>query len=179
MNVSTLRPVTNTNSANSANIVCCEIEKDADLNSILSLYHRLKIGQFLKSFVDIGFVKILPIFCLFVLLAFVIKTYVPEAWIINLFGSNHFYSVPLAALISLPLYVSDATVVPLLQVLRDAGASNGAMLAFMIAGPGTSLGVIEGLNIIMKRKAIFLYTVLILGGSILMGYLYDMYLLLF
>ena len=42
--------------------------------------------------------------------------------------------------------------------------------AFMISGPATSLGVIGGLNIIMKRRAIFLYIFFILTGSIILGY---------
>jgi uncharacterized membrane protein YraQ (UPF0718 family) len=158
-------------------VICCKSEQGSEMNSLINIFNRLKIDQFVKKFVEIGIIKILPIFCLFVLLAYIVKTFVPESWIINLFGGNHFYSVPMAAIISLPLYVSDATVVPLLQVLRDAGASNGAMLAFMIAGPGTSLGVIAGLNLVMRRRAIFLYTVMILFGAILMGYLYDLLLL--
>jgi uncharacterized membrane protein YraQ (UPF0718 family) len=175
MNAANLKPIVITRVADSSLSICCEPEKETNRYSAAQLYDRLKISLLLKNFLEIGVVKILPIFSLFVLLAYIIKTFVPETWIINLFGSSHFYSVPLAAIISLPLYVSDATVVPLLQVLRDAGASNGAMLAFMIAGPGTSLGVIAGLNLIMKRKAILLYTGLILGGAIILGYLYDLY----
>lgn len=91
----------------------------------------------------------------------------------NLFSGNHFYAIPLASLIGIPLYISDATIVPLLSVLKDAGASQGALLAFMISGPATSLGVIGGLNVIMKRKAILLYLSFILFGSIILGYAFD------
>ena len=85
----------------------------------------------------------------------------------------HFYSVLSANLTSLPLYISEATVVPLLSVLKDAGASDGTLLAFMISGPVTFIGVIGGLNIIMKRQAILLYIFFILAGSIILGYGYD------
>jgi uncharacterized membrane protein YraQ (UPF0718 family) len=61
----------------------------------------------------------------------------------------------------------------LLTVLRDAGASEGTLLSFMISGPATSLGVIGGLNIIMKRRAILLYVFFIVAGSIMLGYGYD------
>jgi hypothetical protein len=48
-----------------------------------------------------------------------------------------------------------------------------------IASSSTSLGVIAGLNLIMKRRAIFLYVFLIFVGAVLMGYLYDLYFVLF
>jgi len=61
----------------------------------------------------------------------------------------------------------------------NAGASHGAMLAFMITGPGTSIAVIGGLAIIMKKKAIFLYVLFIFFGAILSGYLYDLVLIFY
>jgi len=96
------------------------------------------------------------------------------AWVIALFNGSHWYSVPLASLIGLPLYVSDATIVPLLQVLKDAGASNGALLAFMISGPGTSLGVIAGLLVLLKKRALIIYLAYILFGAIMLGYLSEL-----
>jgi uncharacterized membrane protein YraQ (UPF0718 family) len=88
----------------------------------------------------------------------------------------YFYSVSLVSLKGLPLYIYDAMVNPLLSVLRDIGASDGTLLTFMISGPATNLGVIGGLNIIMKRKAILLYIFFILADSIVLGYGYDFFL---
>lgn len=143
-------------------------------NRLHTLILKLKIRQFGKSLYDLGIKKILPLFIIFVMIAYLITKYVPTEWIINLFSGKHFYSVPLAALIGLPLYVADASVAPLLQLLRDSGASYGAILAFMITGPGTSLGVLGGLSIIMKRKAVLLYVLYILTGAIIAGYTYDL-----
>jgi len=148
---------------------CCT----ATLEAKPSLIETLKVKEIINSFIDLGIKKVLPLFILFVAIAYLLKTYVPDAWVMALFSGDHFYSVPLASLIGLPLYISDATVVPLLSVLREAGASDGTLLAFMISGPATSLGVIGGLNIIMKRRAILLYIFFILAGSIVLGYGYD------
>ncbi len=57
---------------------------------------------------------------------------------------------------------------------RDAGASEGALLAYMISGPATSLGVIGGLSLILKRRVVVLYLLIILIGSITLGFGYDM-----
>jgi uncharacterized membrane protein YraQ (UPF0718 family) len=138
------------------------------------LLAKLKPKEFITQFYKLGIRKILPLYAIFILIAYLIKTYVPTAWIITLFSGEHFYSVPLASVIGLPLYISDATVVPLLQVFKDAGASNGALMAFMISGPGTSLGVIGGLMILMKKRAIGLYLAFIFFGAILLGYLTDL-----
>ncbi len=146
------------------------------LESLSKFVERIKLKKFISSFIELGIVKVFPLFVLFVMIAYVVKEYVPTEWVVTLFSGKHFYSVPLAALIGLPMYVSDATVVPLLQVLRDAGASDGAILAYMIAGPATSIGVIGGLTVIMKRRAIMLYLVIILIGAILLGYGYDLFL---
>jgi hypothetical protein len=145
----------------------------ATLEAKPTLIEKLKVKEIINSFIDLGIKKVLPLFILFVAIAYLLKTYVPDAWVMAIFSGDHFYSVPLASLIGLPLYISDATVVPLLSVLREAGASDGTLLAFMISGPATSLGVIGGLNIIMKRRAILLYIFFILAGSIVLGYGYD------
>ncbi|MCX6234007.1 MAG: hypothetical protein NT175_04670 [Bacteroidetes bacterium] len=47
------------------------------------------------------------------------------------------------------------------------------LLAYMIAGPGTSLGVLGGLSLIVKKKVMFLYLVFIFAGAVLSGYFYD------
>lgn len=139
-----------------------------------TILQRLRLKELGRSVYSVGLMKILPLFILFVLIAYLVKTFIPTAWIVHLFSGERFYSVPLAALIGLPLYVSDATVVPLLQVLREAGASDGAIMAFMITGPATSIGVIGGLTLILRRKALGLYVLLIVGGSILSGFTYNL-----
>lgn len=154
--------------------VCCSSSPSSDVNYFGEVLEKFKIKKFFKSFYELGIVKVLPLFILFVIIAYLVKEFVPTEWIVNMFSGEHFYSVPLAALIGLPMYVSDATVVPLLQVLKDAGASDGAILAYMISGPATSLGVIGGLSVIMKRRAILLYVLIILIGAILLGYGYDL-----
>ena len=55
----------------------------------------------------------------------------------------------------------------------QSGAGTGALLAFMITGPGTSAGVIAGIATIMKRKAIVLYLAFVLAGAIATGYIAE------
>ncbi|HCT30222.1 MAG TPA: hypothetical protein DIW31_05705 [Bacteroidales bacterium] len=152
--------------------------ESSSLENLSKFIEKIKLKKVMLSFIELGIIKVFPLFMLFVVIAYIVKEYVPTEWVVTLFNGKHFYSVPLATLVGLPMYVSDATVVPLLQVLRDAGASDGAILAYMISGPATSIGVIGGLTVIMKRRAIILYLTIILIGSVLLGYGYDLFLAL-
>jgi uncharacterized protein len=134
---------------------------------------RQKLDLFAKEIYTLGFKKIIPLFLLFTVIAYLAKVYIPTHWIVGLF-SNSVFAVPLAGLIGLPLYVTDSAALPLLQILHEAGASNGALMAFLITGPGTSVAVISGLSLIMKRKAIMLYIAMIYIGAVIAGFVYGL-----
>ena len=139
----------------------------------------LRLGEIYEALVEIGFKQILPFFCLFVGIGYLINFFVPTEIIIGLFSAKNVYSVPLAALIGLPLYVTTESAVPLIKAVMDSGASGGAMMAFMITGQATSAWVIGGLATFMKSRVLGLYIAYVLIGGIVLGYLYDFALRLF
>ena len=143
-----------------------------------SFFRRFKLDKLLKSLYEIGVKRILPYFALFAAIGYLINRFIPVQWVSALFGAGHGYAVPLAAAVGLPLYVNGDSSIPLLQSLMQSGVGGGAMLAFMITGPGTSAGVLAGIATIMRKRAIALYVAFLLGGGILMGYAYDLILLL-
>jgi uncharacterized membrane protein YraQ (UPF0718 family) len=132
-----------------------------------------KIQAFVKALYNVGVKQILLYFCIFVAVGYLINAFVPTSLIMTLFSANSIFSVPLASLIGLPLYVSGEAAIPLIKALMNSGAGGGAMLAFMITGPGTSAWVIAGISVFMKKRAIGLYVSFILLGGIVLGYLYD------
>ena len=132
-----------------------------------------KARSMAKAVFQISVVKILPIFTLFTAVGFLVNVLVPSSMITAWLGNQSLVGVPLAALVGLPLYVSSESAVPLIRSLLDAGVSPGAMLAFMIAGPGTSAAAIAGIGTIMKKRAIALYVAYILGAALVFGYGYD------
>jgi uncharacterized membrane protein YraQ (UPF0718 family) len=135
---------------------------------------KYKIDRFFKNVFELGVVKILPLFALFAGIGFLINKFIPSTWITAVFGANNIFAVPLAAIIGLPLYVNSDSSIPLIQSLMKSGVSGGAMLAFLITGPGTSAGVIAGVATLLKKKAIALYVGYLLFGAILLGYAYDL-----
>jgi uncharacterized membrane protein YraQ (UPF0718 family) len=154
---------------------CGEIalEQPAGVQPIGNFFRKYKIDQILKAVFDLSIKRILPFFALFAGIGYLINQFIPTAWISAIFGSHSVFAVPLASLIGLPLYVNGDSSIPLLQSLMQSGVSGGAMLAFMITGPGTSAGVLAGIATIMKKKAIALYVAYLFVGAILLGYAYD------
>ena len=140
------------------------------------MINAIKWREIGDAIVKIGFKQILLYYSVFVAVGFLINSFVPTSLIVALFSAENLFAVPLAALVGLPLYVTTESSIPLIQALMKQGASEGAMLAFMITGPGTSAWVIAGIMTIMKKRAIGLYVLFLLFGAILAGYLYDMFL---
>ena len=116
----------------------------------VGFFRKYRIDQVLKAAFGISVRKILPLFALFAGIGYLINQFIPAAWISALFGSHNLFSIPLAAVVGLPLYVNGDSSIPLLQSLMNSGVSGGAMVAFMITGPGTSAGVLAGIATIMK-----------------------------
>lgn len=113
-------------------------------------------------------------FLLFIVLAAVIKVTVPNEWILEFFGGQSAYSVPLGALLGVPFYTSTSSTLPLLRSLMEMGMSPGAALAFLIAGPATCLPVIGAVITIAKQRVLWLYLCFILLGAVISGYLFQM-----
>lgn len=156
---------------------CCEDSNTMNIKEEDSFIKKYKLNKLLSVLINLGLKQILLYFSAFAAIGYLINRFVPSSLIMSLFGTNNIFSVPLAALIGIPLYVSDASTIPLIKTLMDAGGSGGAVLAFMITGPGTSVGAIVGSLTIMKKKAVLLYVSILFISAIVLGYLYNFLLL--
>lgn len=136
---------------------------------------RLKLKEFSLGIFQLGIKQILFFYIIFIAIGFMINYFIPTSVITLLFGQRSFYAVPLASLIGLPLYITTNSGIPIIQSLMESGASEGAMLAFMITGSATSAWVIAGLATFMKKRAILLYVAFVLAGGILAGYTMDIF----
>lgn len=142
------------------------------------VWAKIRWQEIAEGLLNLGLKQILPNFALFVAIGFLVNYFVPTKLIMALFSAKNIFAVPLAAFIGLPLYVTTESSIPLINSLMAAGASGGAMLAFMITGAATSAWVIAGIATFMKKRVIGLYVLFILIGGILSGYLYDLFLVI-
>lgn len=143
-----------------------------------SFADKYKLKELFEVFFEVGVKQVLVYFSIFAAVGFMINKYVPATVIMKYLGSGNVFAIPMLALIGLPLYVSGTSSIPVVNALMAGGASSGALLAFMITGPGTSAGVLAGIATIMRKKAIALYAAYLLIFAIVLGYLYDFLLML-
>jgi uncharacterized protein len=102
-----------------------------------------------------------------------IHGYVPESFMASLLGKNHWYSVPLAVLIGVPLYSNAAGVMPIVEALLGKGAALGSTLAFMMAVIGLSLPETIILSKVMRPRLIATFVGIVALGILLVGYLFN------
>jgi len=112
----------------------------------------------------------------FMALAFIINALIifclPADLFNNILANNGPFAIVLAALVGIPVYTSNLTALPLVSGLLAVGMNPGAALAFLIAGPVTTLPAMSAVWGLVSRKVFLLYLVFPFVGAILFGWLY-------
>lgn len=121
--------------------------------------------------------RLLPLFFGFTFIGYFLNGLIPVAWITSLFGTGHAYSILLAATLGLPFYINTEASLPLVRAMLDSGMSQGAALAFLITGAGTSMGAIGGALTIARWRVLAIVTGTLWAGSILLGFAYNIFIL--
>lgn len=103
-----------------------------------------------------------------------IYLYVPETWIATSLGGDSPWVIIYAAILGIPVYTSNLTAMPLVGGLISQGMNPGAALAFLIAGPTTTLPAMSAVWGIVNRKVFAFYIGFSLIGAIVMGYVYSL-----
>jgi uncharacterized membrane protein YraQ (UPF0718 family) len=110
----------------------------------------------------------------FMLLAFVlealIKFYVPQEWIVRSISPDSLFAPALDTLIGIPAYTGNLMAMPLVGGLLQQGMGPGAALAFLIAGPITTLPAMAAVWGIVNRRVFLVYLGLGLVGALILGY---------
>lgn len=134
---------------------------------------RITLSSILKGLYTDG-KQLLAMFLGFAFIGYFLNGLIPPGWVSSIFGSGNLYSIPLAATLGLPLYFNTETSLPLVRALLDNGMSQGAALAFMTVGAGTSVGAIAGALTIARWRVIALVVSMLWVGSIVCGYAFDL-----
>jgi uncharacterized membrane protein YraQ (UPF0718 family) len=112
----------------------------------------------------------------FMALAFLLEAlillFVPQAWIVGTLGRGQWWSIPLAALLGVPVYTSNITALPLMGGLLAQGMNPAAALAFLIAGPTTTLPAMAAVWGLVQRRVFALYVSFALIGAVALGAIY-------
>lgn len=103
-----------------------------------------------------------------------LHNWVPQAWILAVLGKQNVFSVPLAALIGIPIYADIFGAIPIAEALYLASVPAGTILALMMAITTLSLPSLIMLSKVLKRRLLFTFIGIVAAGIILIGYLFNL-----
>lgn len=110
----------------------------------------------------------------FMALAFFLEAliilYVPAEWITSVMGQDNSWAIITAAILGVPTYTSNLSALPMVSGLLAQGMSPAAALAFLIAGPTTTLPAMAAVWSLVSHRVFALYVSFALIGAIILGY---------
>jgi len=102
-----------------------------------------------------------------------IEMYIPSTWITSLLGESNTWAILSAALLGVPIYTSNLAALPMISGLLVQGMQPAAALAFLIAGPATTLPAMAAVWGLVSKRVFALYVGFSLVGAVIMGYVYH------
>ncbi len=102
-----------------------------------------------------------------------IHGYVPAEMLSGIMGSNHWWSVPAAVLIGIPIYSNAAGIIPVVEALLGKGAALGTVLAFMMAVTALSAPEMIILRKVLTLRLIAVFIGVVTLGIIAVGFLFN------
>ncbi|MFC2079578.1 permease [Candidatus Bipolaricaulota bacterium] len=122
-----------------------------------------------RSFQFVSFYMVIGI-----LLGSVIEVFVPGEWILRMFNPGEWFALPLAAILSVPLYACGGGTIPLIRSLLLGGMGQGSALAFFLVGPATRFTPLMALSTVLKGTFLAAYIATLILFSLLAGLVYQM-----
>ncbi|MFK7791660.1 MAG: permease [Devosiaceae bacterium] len=100
--------------------------------------------------------------------------YVPASMIAGLVGGQGLQPIATAALVGMPAYLNSYVAPPMLAGLIEQGMSQGAAMAFIMAGAVSSVPAMAAVWSLVKPRVFFTYLGLGVSGAILSGVIFQM-----
>lgn len=101
--------------------------------------------------------------------------YIPAETVANYVGMDNALAIPVAGLIGIPAYMNGYAAIPLISGLLELGMAPGAALAFVTAGAVSSIPAAMAVYALVKRSIFCVYIGLGLLGSMVAGYMYQLF----
>lgn len=102
----------------------------------------------------------------------VIHGLVPTEWISGFFGSDHWWLIPIAAIVGVPLYIRLSSMIPISQILIMKGMALGPVMAMMISSAGASLPEVVLLKSIFKKQLVMTFVLSVITMSTVSGFIF-------
>ena len=102
-----------------------------------------------------------------------IHNWLPQELIDRLLGEQHWYSVPLATLIGVPMYADIFGTLPIAEALVGKGVGLGTVLGFMMAVTALSLPSLIMLKRVVRMPLLVAFTGLVTVGILTIGFTFN------
>lgn len=118
--------------------------------------------------------KLIPYIFVGLAIGSFIHGYVPQSFFEQYISKSNPFAVPIAVIMSIPLYIDAVGILPILDSLVNKGVPLGTAIAFMMGSIGLSLPEALLLKKVMKKKLIIAFFVTIGIGMIVSGYIFNL-----
>ena len=136
----------------------------------LSLSDRL---EYAKDQVVATVKKVAPYIFIGVGIGALIHNFIPQAFVEELLSAEHWYSVPLATLIGIPMYADIFGTIPIAESLFAKGAGLGTVLSFMMGVTALSLPSMVMLRKAVKPRLLAVFFGVVAVGIMLIGFFFN------
>ena len=98
---------------------------------------------------------------------------IPAQWFSDHLGAKQWWSVPLATVLAIPMYINATAIVPVLESLLLKGVPLGTTLAFCMSAVAVSLPEFMMLKQVMSKRLLFIIAAYLLVALSLLGWLFN------
>jgi uncharacterized membrane protein YraQ (UPF0718 family) len=121
--------------------------------------------------------KLAVFFLAFASIGYLLIRVIPTGLVTGLLGDgNPVWSVPLAAVLGIPVYLNTDGSLPLVASFVHGGMAPGAAIAFLITGAGTSIASISGMLVIARWRVVALVIATLFVTAVATGWLSALWL---
>ncbi len=97
----------------------------------------------------------------------------PQDLVVKIAGPGNPWSIPIAALIGVPMYIRAETIIPISAALVGKGMGLGTVLALIIGGAGASIPELIILGSMFKKKLVLAFALNVFLVAIVAGFLVE------
>lgn len=171
-------PVAESSTSSCSESSCCDSEVEISYSDFTGTFLQKNITASKYALKDaMGlFRKVLLFLIIGAGIGAFIYGFVPEDLLGQFAGANSLWSVPVAALIGVPMYIRTETMIPIASVLVAKGVGLGTMVALIIGGAGASIPEVSLLSSIFKKQLVITFLICIFTVAVLTGYAFNFFL---
>jgi len=120
------------------------------------------------------FYPLLPYLLIGVFIGAFIYDFIPQDFIVKYAGGDKPWTIPIASVIGIPMYIRAEAILPIGDALISKGMGVGSVIALLIGGAGASIPEVVLLSKLFKKKLVIAFVFSILIVAISTGFIIQM-----